>query len=87
MIDEVIDPGELDGDESSAEGAIPPGIEIVVVSDEQGRGVHLTCAAGTSPADLIESALNIIQQVTRAALNNPGAASAGELELGEDIPW
>ena len=83
MADEIIDLGDVD--EPSEEK--PAGVEIVVVADEQGRGVHLSCVADLSPADLIESALNLIQQVTRAALNNPRATRAGDLGLGEDVAW
>ena len=84
MPDEIIDLGEVDEPSEEKPAA---GIEVVVVADEQGRGVHLSCVADLSPADLIESALNLIQQVTRAALNNPTATRAGDLGLGADVPW
>ncbi len=67
--------------------AAHPGVEVVVNTDEQGRGVNLPCVADVSPADLIESALNLIQQVTKAALNNPTATRVGDLGFGDDIPW
>jgi len=87
MSDEVIDISEVsDGDEPS-EPTSSAGVQIVVVTDEYGRGVNLSCVADVSPADLIESALNLVQQVTRAALNNPAATRAADLGLGEDIPW
>ena len=88
MSDEVIDISEVvDGDEPSEERAPSAGIQIVVVTDEYGRGVNLSCVADVSPADLVESALNLVQQVTRAALKNPAATRAADLGLGEDIPW
>ena len=86
MSDEVIPIDEV-GDEVQTEDSTTAGVEIVVVTDEQGRGVNLSCVADISPADLIESALNLIQQVTRAALNNPAATRTGDLGLGDDIPW
>jgi hypothetical protein len=89
--DDIIDLGNVDEPtrqpaDEQADTAVD-GVEIVVITDEQGRGVQLACAADLSPADLVESALNLIQQVTRAALNNPTAARAGDLGLGEDVPW
>lgn len=75
---------QLEGPASQAEG---PGVEIVVITDEQGRGVNLSCVADVSPADLIESALNLVQQITRAALDRPTATRAGDLGLGDDAPW
>jgi hypothetical protein len=82
MTDEVIPLSEMDADEERTDRA--PGVEIVVITDEQGRGVNLSCVADVKPADLIESALNLIQQVTRAALNNPSAKRVGDLGLGDD---
>ena len=79
--DEVIELSEM---ETSDDVAASPGVEIVVITDEQGRGINLSCVADTKPADLIESALNLIQQVTRAALNNPTARRVGDLGLGDD---
>ncbi|MBA3765851.1 MAG: hypothetical protein H0W99_02465 [Acidobacteria bacterium] len=82
--DEVIELSEVESDDGDADVASSPGVEVVVITDEQGRGVNLSCVADVSPADLIESALNLIQQVTRAALRNPSAKSAGDLGLGDD---
>lgn len=86
MNDEVIELGDVDASEAEPAGT-SKGVEIVVVTDEQGRGVNLSCVADVTPADLIESALNLVQQVTRAALNNPTATRAGELGLGDDVEW
>lgn len=87
MTDEVIDISEVGDPDESSESTASSGVEIVVITDEQGRGVNLSCMADLSPADLVESALNLIQQVTKAAMNNPTATRAGDLGLGEDIPW
>ncbi len=85
MKDEVIDLAEMEsGADDADDVAASPGVEIVVITDEQGRGVNLSCMADVSPADLIESALNLIQQVTRAALRNPTVKRAGDLGLGDD---
>ena len=84
MPDEIIDLGGVDEPSEKKPAA---GMEVVVVADEQGRSVHLSCVADLSPVDLIDSALNLIQQVTRAALNNPPAMRVGDLGLGEDVPW
>lgn len=81
MKDEIIELSEM---ESAGDVDASPGVEIVVITDEQGRGVNLSCVADVSPADLIESALNLIQQVTRAALRNPTVKRAGDLGLGDD---
>jgi hypothetical protein len=83
MKDEVIELSEMESGDAG-DVAASPGVEIVVITDEQGRGVNLSCVADVAPADLIESALNLIQQVTRAALNNPSAKRAGDLGLGDD---
>jgi hypothetical protein len=83
--DEVIELSEIESDADDV--AASPGVEIVVITDEQGRGVNLSCVADVSPSDMIESALNLIQQVTRAALRNPTAKRVGDLGLGEDVPW
>ncbi len=83
--DEVIELSEMESD--AGDVAASPGVEIVVITDEQGRGVNLSCVADVSPADLIESALNLIQQVTRAALRNPTVKRAGDLGLGDDEPF
>lgn len=85
MKDEVIELGDVDAPE--AKPAAGSGVEIAMVTDEQGRGVNLSCVADVSPADLKESALNLVQQVTRAALNNPQAKRAGDLGLGDDIDF
>ena len=57
------------------------------MADEQGQSVHLSCVADLSPMDSIDSALNLIQQVTRAALNISPAMCIGDLGLGEHVPW
>lgn len=67
MADEIIDLSDVDEPSREKPAA---GMEVVVVADAQGRGVQLSCVADLSPADLIDSALHLIQQVTRAALNN-----------------
>ncbi len=87
MSDEVIPIDEVGDRDEQSKSTASAGVEIVVVTDEQGRGVNLSCVADISPAGLVESALNLIQQVTRAALSNPAATRAGDLGLGEDVPW
>ncbi|MDQ3817552.1 MAG: hypothetical protein M3362_07675 [Acidobacteriota bacterium] len=61
------------------------GVEIVTLADEGGRGVFITCRAEVSPADLVQGVLDLLGQVTRAALARPHAERAGDLGLGEDV--
>ncbi|MBA3441475.1 MAG: hypothetical protein H0T92_16575 [Pyrinomonadaceae bacterium] len=68
-------------DEQSPAG----GVEVVVVSDEAGRGIHVTCAADAAPADLVEGLCDLLAQVTRAVVARPRATRAADLGLGNDI--
>lgn len=87
MKDEVIELGEVDATEERPADKSSAGVEIVVITDEQGRGVNLSCVADVSPADLIESALNLVQQVASAMRRNPTAKRAGDLGLGDDVDF
>jgi hypothetical protein len=77
--------GETGEPEDSGSLMANGGVEIVTLADEGGRGVYITCGADVSPADLVESVLDLLGQVTRAALARPHAERAGELGLGEDV--
>lgn len=81
-------PGGMNGDDSAPGGQTPEAegwVEVVTVADEGGRGVYLTCGADVSPADLVEAALDLLGQVTRAALARPQVTRAADLGLGEDV--
>jgi hypothetical protein len=84
---EVIPVDEVEGGDEPSDSIPSASVEILVIRDEQGPVVNLSYVADTGPADLIESALNLIQQVTMAALNNPTSMRAGQLRLGDDTPW
>ncbi|MEJ7713743.1 MAG: hypothetical protein WKF84_28825 [Pyrinomonadaceae bacterium] len=58
------------------------GVEIVTVGDSAGRGVYVSCNADVAPADLVAGLCDLIAQVTKAALADPRADRAGDLELG-----
>lgn len=83
-VDDEFDSGDGD-DPDRQEVDESRGVEVVTVADEQGRGVYLTCAAQLPPAALVEGLLDLLGQVTRAALARPGATRAGELGLGDDV--
>jgi hypothetical protein len=61
------------------------GVEVVVVSDEAGHGIHVTCAADAAPADLVEGVCNLLAQITRAVVARPRATRAADLGLGDDV--
>lgn len=64
------------------EGMKTKGVEIVTVSDSAGRGVYVSCGADVAPGDLVAGLCDLIAQVTKAALADPRADRAGDLELG-----
>ena len=59
------------------------GVEMVVVSDESGRGVFVSCGAQLAPADLVAGLCEIISQVTKAVIERPHISHAGDLNLGD----
>ena len=61
------------------------GVEMVVVSDEAGKGIYVSCAAGIAPADLVEGVCNLLAQITRAVVARPQATRAADLGLGDDV--
>ncbi len=63
------------------------GIEIFTVADDLGYGVYVSCKADVPPANLIEGVCNLLALITRAAIDRPQARRAGDLGLGEDVPW
>ena len=77
--------GQANADEDAGAGAGAEGIEIVSVADEGGHGVYLSCAAQVRSEDLLSGLCDLVQQVTRAMVANPGAERAGELGLGDEL--
>ena len=59
------------------------GVEIFTVADELGCGVYVSCAADTTPADLVAGLCDLISQITQAVIAQPEAKRAGDLELEE----
>jgi len=64
-----------------------PGVEIVVVADSQGRGVYVTCGAHVDPVNLVAGLCDLMEQITRAVVARPHVTRAGDLGLGEDVPF
>ena len=58
---------------------------MVVVSDEAGKGIYVSCAAGIAPVDLVEGVCNLLAQITRAVVARPQATRAADLGLGDDV--
>ena len=79
--------GRLDQENGSAQDEPSPtgGVEMVVVSDEAGKGIYVSCAAGIAPADLVEGVCNLLAQITRAVVARPQATRAADLGLGDDV--
>jgi hypothetical protein len=57
------------------------GVEIITAVDSTGRGVYVSCAADTTPADMVAGLCDLLAQVTAAALATPEAQRAGDLPL------
>lgn len=74
------------GEPEDSDSLVPnEGVEVVTLADEGGRGVFITCGADVSPADLVEGVLDLLGQVTRAALARPHVERVGDLGFGEDV--
>jgi hypothetical protein len=70
-------------DEQAAESQ--EGVELVTVQDENGKGIYLSCAAETSPQDLVDGLCALLSQVMRAVVARPQAKRVGDLGLGDDV--
>ncbi len=81
------DPDQSNGGNGESGPATDQGIEIFTVADDLGYGVYVPCKADVPPANLIEGVCNLLAQITRAAINRSQATRAGDLGLGEDVPW
>ena len=79
--------GRLDQENGSPQDEQSPagGVEIVVVSDEAGKGIYVSCGANVAPADLVEGVCNLLAQITRAVVARPQATRAADLGLGDDV--
>ena len=73
----------VDRDDKDKE-PVADGVEIFSVSDDLGLGVYVSCAADTTPADLVAGLCGLISQITQASLLHPEITRAGDLPLGDD---